>query len=96
MTQTTTLVDLEARIAVVRDNIRELTEQASAYSGATDEARVADRIARTRRPAGPASEGARRPVELGLVALIPSAETPAPRFQRMASLNDPTPPNWSM
>jgi hypothetical protein len=45
MTQTTTLVDLEARIAVVRDNIRELTEQASAYSGATDEARVADRIA---------------------------------------------------
>jgi hypothetical protein len=39
------LGDLEARIAVVRDNIRELTEQAAAYSGATDEARIADRIA---------------------------------------------------
>ncbi|HEV3043109.1 MAG TPA: hypothetical protein VGY52_04520 [Roseiarcus sp.] len=45
MTPTTSLGDLEARIAVVRDNIRELTEQAAAYSGATDEARIADRIA---------------------------------------------------
>ncbi|HME83708.1 MAG TPA: hypothetical protein VKG91_03945 [Roseiarcus sp.] len=45
MSPTTSLADLEARIAVVRDNIRELTEQAAAYSGATDEARIADRIA---------------------------------------------------
>jgi hypothetical protein len=45
MTPTTSLGDLEARIAVIRDNIRELTEQAAAYSGATDEARIADRIA---------------------------------------------------
>jgi hypothetical protein len=45
MTPTTSLGDLEACIAVVRDNIRELTEQAAAYSGATDEARIADRIA---------------------------------------------------
>ena len=45
MSPTTSLAELEARIAVVRDNIRELTEQAAAYSGATDEARIADRIA---------------------------------------------------
>jgi hypothetical protein len=39
------LVELEERIAVIRDNIRELTEQAAALSGAQDEALVADRIA---------------------------------------------------
>jgi hypothetical protein len=45
MTQPASLADLEARIAVVRDNIRELTEQAAAFSGSEDEARTADRIA---------------------------------------------------
>jgi hypothetical protein len=39
------LSELEARIAAVRDNIRELVEQAAAFSGAEDEARNADRIA---------------------------------------------------
>jgi uncharacterized small protein (DUF1192 family) len=38
--------ELEQRIAVVRDNLRELIEQAAAFSGAEDEARNADRIAR--------------------------------------------------
>jgi hypothetical protein len=42
---TTSLVELDERIAVVRDNIRELTEQAAALSGAGDESRIADRIA---------------------------------------------------
>lgn len=42
---TLTLPDLEDRIAIVRDNIRQLTEQAAASSGAADEARNADRIA---------------------------------------------------
>jgi hypothetical protein len=37
--------DLDERIAVLRDNIRELTEQASALSGAADESLTADRIA---------------------------------------------------
>ena len=37
--------DLDQRIAIVRDNIRELTEQAAAVSGAEDETRAADRIA---------------------------------------------------
>jgi hypothetical protein len=39
------LPELEDRIAITRDNIRQLTEQAAAYSGAADEARNADRIA---------------------------------------------------
>lgn len=39
------LAELDERIAEVRDNIRELTEQAAALSGAGDEARAADRIA---------------------------------------------------
>jgi len=39
------LSELEARIAIVRDNIRQLIEQAAAFSGAGDEARNADRLA---------------------------------------------------
>jgi uncharacterized small protein (DUF1192 family) len=39
------LSELEARIAIVRDNIRQLIEQAAGYSGAEDEDRNADRIA---------------------------------------------------
>ena len=39
------LAELEERIAIVRDNIRQLIEQAAAYSGAEDEERNADRIA---------------------------------------------------
>jgi PP-loop superfamily ATP-utilizing enzyme len=45
MAREPTLIDLEARIALVRENIRELTEQATAYSGGADEAMTADRIA---------------------------------------------------
>ena len=41
--------DLEARIAIVRDNIRQLTEQAAAYSGGEDEERAAARIAEQER-----------------------------------------------
>jgi hypothetical protein len=37
--------ELEKRIAIIRDNIRQLVEQAAAFSGAEDEARNADRIA---------------------------------------------------
>jgi uncharacterized small protein (DUF1192 family) len=39
------LPELEDRIAIVRDNIRQLIEQAAAYSGGADEERNADRIA---------------------------------------------------
>ena len=42
---TLSLPDIEDRIAVIRDNIRQLIEQAAAMSGANDEARNADRIA---------------------------------------------------
>jgi uncharacterized small protein (DUF1192 family) len=37
--------ELNDRIAIIRDNIRQLTEQAAAYSGAADEERAANRIA---------------------------------------------------
>jgi hypothetical protein len=40
------LSELEDRIAIIRDNIRQLIEQAAASSGAGDEDRNADRIAR--------------------------------------------------
>ncbi len=39
------LAEHDRRIAIVRDNIRQLIEQAAALSGAEDEARNADRIA---------------------------------------------------
>ena len=45
MTDPIRLKELNDRIAIARDNIAELTEQAAAYSGAADEERNADRIA---------------------------------------------------
>jgi hypothetical protein len=42
---TLSLPELEQRIAIVRDNIRQLIEQAAAFSGAGDEERNADRLA---------------------------------------------------
>ena len=39
------LADIERRIQLVEDNLRQLVEQAAAYSGAADEERNADRIA---------------------------------------------------
>jgi hypothetical protein len=40
-----TLKELNTRIAAIQENLRELIEQAAAYSGAADEDRTADRIA---------------------------------------------------
>ncbi len=40
-----TLTELDKRIAAIRENLRELTEQAAGYSGAEDENLAADRIA---------------------------------------------------
>jgi hypothetical protein len=45
MADAVTLAELDAAIAAVRDNLRDLVEQAAAYSGAADESRTADRIA---------------------------------------------------
>lgn len=39
------LNEINRRIQIVEDNMRELIEQAAAYSGAADEERAADRIA---------------------------------------------------
>jgi hypothetical protein len=40
-----TIAELDRRIALIRQNINDLVEQAAAYSGAGDESRAADRIA---------------------------------------------------
>jgi hypothetical protein len=45
MADNVALTDVEKRIQIVEDNLRELIEQAAAYSGAADEERNADRIA---------------------------------------------------
>ena len=45
MTDAHRLKELNDRIAIIRDNIAELTEHATAFSGAADEERTADRIA---------------------------------------------------
>ncbi|MEZ5828617.1 MAG: hypothetical protein R3D30_04240 [Hyphomicrobiales bacterium] len=39
------LEDVDRRIRIVQDNLRELIEQAAAYSGAADEERASQRIA---------------------------------------------------
>jgi hypothetical protein len=44
-TPSLSLAELERRIAITRDNIRQLIEMAAAVSGAEDEDRNADRIA---------------------------------------------------
>jgi len=40
-----TLTEIEERIAILEDNLRDLLEQSAAYSGAGDEERSSDRIA---------------------------------------------------
>ena len=40
-----TLAELDERIAIIEDNLRDLVEQAAAYSGSNDEERSSDRIA---------------------------------------------------
>ena len=39
------LAELDDRIAILRDNLRQLVEQAAAASGSQSEERIADRIA---------------------------------------------------
>jgi hypothetical protein len=46
MVDAAALAELDRRIAEVRENIRELIEQAAAYSGAADDTLTADRIAK--------------------------------------------------
>jgi hypothetical protein len=45
MNDNETLSELDIRIALIRENLNDLIEQAAAYSGAADEERNADRIA---------------------------------------------------
>lgn len=39
------LVEIDQRIAAIRENLRELVEQAAAFSGAADDDRTSQRIA---------------------------------------------------
>ncbi len=39
------LAEIDERLAIARDNLRQLVEQAAAYSGAADEERMTSRIA---------------------------------------------------
>ena len=45
MYETLSLAQLDHRIAILRDNLRQLVEQAAAASGSQSEERIADRIA---------------------------------------------------
>jgi predicted RNA-binding protein len=45
MNSTLSLAELDDRIAILRDNLRQLVEQAAAASGSQNEERIADRIA---------------------------------------------------
>ncbi len=45
MVDATALAEIDRRIQLVEDNLRQLVEQAAAYSGAADEERNASRIA---------------------------------------------------
>ena len=47
-----TIVGLDQRIAMIRQNINDLVEQAAAFSGAGDESRTADRIAQQEQELG--------------------------------------------
>jgi uncharacterized small protein (DUF1192 family) len=44
MNGTLSIAELEDRIAILRDNLRQLVEQAAGSSGAQDEERTAERI----------------------------------------------------
>ena len=44
MNSTLSLAELDDRIAILRDNRRQLVEQAAAASGSQNEERIADRI----------------------------------------------------
>jgi len=45
MADSNELDEIDRRIAILRDNLRNLVEQAAAYSGAADDARISERIA---------------------------------------------------
>lgn len=45
MADSARIAELDQRIAAIRDNIRQLVEQAAGFSGAADDELAADRIA---------------------------------------------------
>ena len=57
------LAEIDRKIQIVEDNLRELIEQAAAFSGAADEERAAERIA-DQRARSTRFEGARGPAPI--------------------------------
>lgn len=45
MADSADLIEVNKRIGIIRDNLRELVEQAAAFSGAADEGLTSERIA---------------------------------------------------
>jgi len=45
MSESSDLIEINKRIGIIRDNLRELVEQAAAFSGAADEGLTSERIA---------------------------------------------------
>ncbi|MFA7305815.1 MAG: hypothetical protein WC026_04005 [Hyphomicrobium sp.] len=45
MAESADLIEINTRIGLIRDNLRELVEQAAAFSGAADEGLTSERIA---------------------------------------------------
>jgi hypothetical protein len=45
MAESADLIEINKRIGLIRDNLRELVEQAAAFSGAADEGLTSERIA---------------------------------------------------
>lgn len=45
MADSADLIEINKRISIIRDNLRELVEQAAAFSGAADEGLTSERIA---------------------------------------------------
>jgi hypothetical protein len=45
MAESADLIEINKRIGFIRDNLRELVEQAAAFSGAADEGLTSERIA---------------------------------------------------
>lgn len=45
MAESADLIEINKRIGIIRDNLRELVEQAAGFSGAADEGLTSERIA---------------------------------------------------
>jgi hypothetical protein len=69
MSDSDELHEINRRIELLRENLRRLVQQAAAYAGAADEARISERIADVCQ-AGWSSRGARDNGEIGFFSTM--------------------------